>query len=177
MDCDESLRKAAEALELPPLASIWADLVSHLGRTLNIDWAFVAKLLPGAETKLETLAAWHRGHSVRDLDYQLTVPIDDPLTLDVCVHACNARKHVQSAWLKRVKAESFGQIKLVGSFGQTRGVLAIAHGQALERPDRIESMLRIYGLKATVELERQLADERFYSQLLDGLRRPDVQQH
>jgi hypothetical protein len=116
-------------------------------------------------------------HFVEDLDYQLTVPFDDPLTLDLCVHVCNARKHLQNAWLKRVKAQSFGQIKLIGSLGQARGVLAIAHAQRLERADQIESMLRIYASKATVELERELADERFYCQLLDTLQRPAVQPH
>lgn len=80
-----------------------------------------------------------------------------------------------------MKALSFGQIKLIGSLGQARGVLAIAHAQRLEPADHIESMLRsmlrIYASKATVELERELADERFYCQLLDMLQRPAVQQH
>jgi hypothetical protein len=173
---DDLLRKAAEVLELPPVASLWDDLVSHLGRALGVDWVFVAKLLPGTETNLRTFSAWHRGRPVEDLDYQLTVPFHDPLVPDGFVHVCDAREHLDNAWLKRVKAESFGQIKLIGSIGQAQGVLAIAHGQPLEGPDQIESMLRIYAFKASVELEREASDERFYCQLLETLQRPAVQQ-
>src|SRR3954447_25439031 len=176
MNGGELLRQAAEALEMPSAASIWGDLVSHLGRTLNVDWAFVGKLLPGVETKLGTLAARYRGHPVEDLDYQLTAPFDDPMMPNLCVYPYNARKHLPNAWLKRVRAQSFGQIKLIGPLGQARGVLAIAHGQALENAEVVESMLRIYAFKATVELERELADERFYCQLLDTLQRPIPQQ-
>ncbi|MFL6415159.1 MAG: hypothetical protein ACJ74Y_05750 [Bryobacteraceae bacterium] len=174
---DELLRKAAEALQLVPATSIWDDLVSHLGRTLNVDWVFIAKLLPGAETKLRTLAAWNRGHPVEGLDYQLDVPFDDPSMPNLCVYVSNARKHVQNPWLKLVKAQAFGQIRLIGRLGQARGMLAIAHDQALERSDLVEAILRIYAFKAIVELERELADERFYSQLLDTLQRPAPEQH
>src|SRR5436853_4461653 len=93
----ELLRQAAEALEMPYVASIWDDLVSYLGRTLSVDWAFVAKLLPGVETKLGTLAARYRGHPVEDLDYQLSVPFDDPSMPNLCVYPCNARKQLQNA--------------------------------------------------------------------------------
>lgn len=177
IDSNNLLRKAAEALELLPVASIWDDLVSHLGRTLNIDWVFIAKLLPGAEAKLQILAAWHRGRPVEDLDYQLSVPFDDPLMPHLCVYVSNARKHLQNPWLKRVKAQAFGQIKLIGSLGQARGVLAIAHAQALESAELAEAILRIYAFKAVVELERELADERLYSQVLDTLQHPSPQQH
>jgi len=168
MNSDELLRKAAEALELVPIESVWDDLVTHLGHTLNVDWAFVSKLLPGTETKLQTLAAWHRGRPVQDFEYQLTAPFDDTPAQDLCVHVRDARNHVPNSWLKRVKAESFGQIKLIGSLGQVRGLLGIAHSQPLERADLVEAVLRIYAFKAVIELERELADERFCRQLLDS---------
>src|SRR5437763_632580 len=74
---DELLGKAAEALELVPAPSIWDDLVSHLGRTLKVDWVFIAKIHPGAETRLRTLAARHRGQLVENFEYQLSSPFDD----------------------------------------------------------------------------------------------------
>jgi hypothetical protein len=171
MDGDELLGRSAEALELiPAAASIWNALVSHLGCTLKVDWVFIAKLHPSAETKLRTLAALHRGHLVEDFEYQLGIPLDDPLMPNTGVYVSDAPKHLQNPWPKRVKAEAVGYIKLIGSLGQTRGMLAIAHGQALESAELIEAILRIYAFKAVVELERELADERFYSQMLDTLK-------
>ena len=81
---------------------------------------------------------------------------------------------LQNVWLKRVRAKSFGQVKLVGSLGQTWGALGFAHSKALESADLAEAMLRIYGYRAAAELERELADERFYTDLLDALQGPIV---
>jgi hypothetical protein len=166
INSDELLRNAAEALELVPAASLWDHLVAHLGRTLKVDWVFIGKLHPGAETKLRTLAAWHRGHVVEDFRYELGMPLDDPSMPSLGVYISNARKHLQNPWLKGVKAEAFGHIKLIGSLGQARGMLAIAHAHALESAELVEAILRIYAFKAIVELERELSDERFYSQIL-----------
>jgi hypothetical protein len=174
MSGDRLLRKAAEALELSPIESFWDDLVSHLGRTLSVDWVFVAKLLPGTETRLQTLAAWHRGHPVQDFDSEFIVPFDKPLANGVSVHIREARDHVQHAWLKRVRAEAFGQVKLISPLGQARGLITIAHSRPLERASEIESLLRIYAFKAVVELERECAYDRFYSQLLNTLQAPAV---
>ncbi len=174
MNSNELLRKAAEALELVPGVSIWAELVSHLGRVLGVDWTFVAKFLPGSETKLRTLAVWHRGRPVENFEYELKVAFDEMPAQTSGIYAKEAGKHIQNAWLKRVKAESFGQSKLVGSLGQTWGLLAFAHSQPLEFAAEVEAMLRIYAFKACVELERELADERYYCQLLEKLQRPAV---
>ncbi len=168
MNNNELLHQAAEALELIPIEDIWGELVSHLGRTLNVDWTVAAKLLPGVDTKLETLAASRRGHLVQEFEYDLTFAFDQSAQ-DACVYACGAQTLVRSTWLKRVKAESFGQITLKGSLGQARGVLAIAHSEPLADTSQIESILRIYAFKASIELERELADERFYREILEML--------
>jgi hypothetical protein len=174
MNSVDLLRKAADALELAPSADTWDALVSHLGRALNVDWVFVTRLLPDTETKLRTLAAWHKGKPIQDFEYQLSVSLDDLLPQGISVHVRDAWRHVQNAWLKRVKAEVFGQIKLKGSVGQTRGMLAVAHPEALQSAQQIESMLRIFAFKATVELERELLDERFYCELLETIRGPGL---
>jgi len=177
INSDELLRSAAEALELLPASSIWDDLVTHLGRTLKVDWVFIAKLHPGAEVELCMLAALHRGQLVRDLEYPLSVPFDDPSMPNLGVYVTNARKHVQNPWVKQVKAEAFGHVKLIGSLGQARGILAIAHPEELESGELVGAILRIYAFKAIVELERELADEHFYSQMLNALRRSAPEQH
>jgi hypothetical protein len=173
MNSVDLLREAADALELAPSADIWDALVSHLGRALNVDWVFAAQLSPHTETKLRTLAAWHRGKPIQNFEYELSVSLDDLLPQDISIHVSGAWRHVQNAWLKRVKAEVFGQIKLIGSAGQTRGMLAVAHSEPLQSAQHIESLLRIFAFKATVELERELLDERFYRELLETIRGPN----
>lgn len=170
MNSNALLRAAADVLELAPRETIWADLVSGFSRTLGIDWVFVAKFLAGSEMKLRTLAASRRGRPVENFEYELTAPFDGSPAQATRIYPTEAGKYLQNAWIERVKAESFGEIRLVGRLGQAWGVLAVAHSRTLESPAQVDAMLRIYAFKATVELEREDADERFYSQLLDGLK-------
>jgi hypothetical protein len=172
MNSNEFLRHAADALELPSAVSIWDDLVAHFGRALGVDWAFIGRFLRGSETKLRTLAAWHRGRVMDDFEYELLGPFDVTPAQAPRVYVSDVSNNFQNAWLKRVRAKSFGQIKLVGSLGQTLGALSFAHSMTLGSADHVEAMLRIYGYRAAAELERELADEHFYTELLDTLQRP-----
>jgi hypothetical protein len=166
----ELLLKAADALHLAPAQSIWTELVSHLARALAVDWVFIAKFLPASETKGRTLAAWYRGRPAEDFEYELNNQFNDLGAQAAVVYASGAGGHVHNAWLKRARAEAYGHVKLVGSLGQAWGVLALAHSAALESPSKVEAMLRIYAFKASVELEREIGDERFYGQLVQNLR-------
>jgi hypothetical protein len=175
MNCNELLRHAADALELVSAGSIWDDLVAHFGRALSVDSVLIGRFLPGSETKLRTLAAWHRGRAIAALEYELPVPFDVLRAQNPRVYVSNnIPDDLQNVWLKRVRAKSFGQVKLVGSLGQTWGALGFAHSKALESAGHAEAMLRIYGYRAAAELERELADERFYTQLLHTLQRPPL---
>jgi hypothetical protein len=174
MNSNELLREAADALELVSAGSIWDDLVAHFGRALGVDSVLIGRFLPGSETKLRTLAAWHRGRAIAGFEYELPVPFDVLPAQDSRLYVSDVPDHFQSVWLKRVRAKSFGQIKLLGSLGQTWGALGFAHSKALECADQAEAMLRIFGYRAAVELERELADERFYTELLNTLQRPTV---
>jgi hypothetical protein len=163
MNNNELLRQAAEALELVSAANIWNDLAAHFGRALGVDWVLIGRFLPRSETKLRTLAAWHRGQAVAAFEYELPFPFGVAPAQDPRVYVSEARNDIQDVWLKHVSAKSFGQVKLVGSLGQTWGALGFAHPKLLESLDRAEAMLRIYGYRAAAELERELLDERFYT--------------
>jgi len=174
MNSNELMHQAAQALELVSAGTIWDDLVAHFGRALAVDWVLIGRFLPGSETKLRTLAAWHRGRAMAAFEYELPVPFGVEPAQDARVYVSGVRNYFQNVWLKRVRAKSFGQVKLVGSLGQTWGALSFAHSKPLEFTDVAEAMLRIYGYRAAAEFERELADERFYTELLDTLQRPRV---
>jgi hypothetical protein len=169
MNCNELLRHAADALELVSAGSIWDDLVAHFGSALGVDWVLIGRFLPGSETKLRTLGAWHRGRAMAAFEYELPVPFGVAPAQDPRVYVSDVRNRLQNVWLKRVRAKSFGQVKLVGSLGQTWGALGFAHSKPLEFADVAKAMLHIYGYRAAAELERELSDDRFYTDLLDAL--------
>jgi hypothetical protein len=166
---DEFLQVAAAAMALPTVASMWEDLVSHLGRALRVDWIFIAELPPAPGVAVNTLAAWHEGKIVSNFRFPVELTAeDDRLVGDVCLCTCDAQEHLPHAWLEQIKAQAFGRVSLRDSFGRARGVLVIAHSQRLENGDRINALLRIFAFKAATELERALEDEYLYRELLEA---------
>lgn len=171
MNAAELLQRAAVAATMSPSINIWPNLVTDLAGTIHADWALVGKLLPGSQTLARTLAVCHRQKIVENFDYSIDPsPSPNRQSGDIHLYAGAASGQLRRAWLKRVRAEAFGEVTLIDSLGQARGILAFAHPQPLEREDLIAPVLKIFALKAAVELERELADDRFYRELLDGLR-------
>ena len=167
----ELLKKAAVALTLPATAKIWQDLVSLLGTSLTVDWAFLAEIKPGEKPIAQTLAAWHRGNLIPTVEYPFErLPEDDPFSRDICWYPSAAHKRLPNAWLKQVRAEGFGRASLFDSLGRLRGLLVIAHSQPLQGLDRIEALVRIIAFRAAADLERLLPDEHFYKELLEDAR-------
>jgi two-component system, sensor histidine kinase and response regulator len=165
------LVKAATALTLPTTATMWEDLVSVLGSSLNVDWILLVELPVARNTVAHTLAAWHRGKIVPSFDYAFErLPEDDALTRDICLYSNTAQKELPNAWLKQVQAKAFGRASLFDSLGRLRGLLVIAHSQPLQDADGVEAVLRIFAFRAATELERALADEHFYHELLEDAR-------
>ncbi|HEY7305068.1 MAG TPA: hypothetical protein VH601_13180 [Bryobacteraceae bacterium] len=169
----ELLQKSAAVAAMSPSINLWEDLVTRLAQALQVDWAFVGKLLPGSHSAVRTLAVCYREKIIENFEYQVdTNPARDLQSGDIRLCLKQACNHVPSEWVKQVKAEAFGEATLIDSLGQSRGILAFAHSRPLEREDLIGPVLKIFAFKAAVELERELADDRFYRELLNGLLRP-----
>lgn len=107
-----------------------------------------------------------------NFEYQSETAPEPDLQLGMRVHFNEARKPFRSIWLKRVQAETFGEVFLVNSMGSACGVLAIAHSERLEHTDLMESVLQIFAFKAAIELEREIAETDFYRDLLQTLKGP-----
>ena len=168
MNSGEMFEKAAAALTLPVTGTVWQDLVSSLGDALNVDWTLLVELPPGGDSAAHTLAAWHQGKIVPNFEYPFErVPEDDAMSRETCLYASAAQTYLRNSWLKEVKAEAFGRASLFDPLGRLQGILVIAHSQPLQHADRIEVVLRVFAFKAATELERALADEHLYHELLE----------
>jgi GAF domain-containing protein len=172
MNSGEMFEKAAAALTVPVTGTVWQDLVSSLGHALNVDWTLLVELPPGGESAAHTLAAWHQGKIVSNFEYPFErLPEDDAMSLETCLYPSAAQTYLPNSWLKEVKAEAFGRASLFDSLGRLRGILVIAHSQPRQDADRIEAVLRVFAFKAATELERALADEQLYRELLGDTRK------
>jgi hypothetical protein len=167
----DALRSAAAAVTLSASTDIWESLVSHLAEALRVDWALVGTLGSTEQKRVRTLAAWHRGSIASNFEYQIPAdPAPDLQSENMRLYLSEASRKLRSAWLKKARAEAFGEIILVTSLGRAFGALAIAHAQQLEDPDLVKSVLQIFALKAAVELERELEEENLYRDLLRQLK-------
>jgi hypothetical protein len=172
MNASELLQRAAAAMALPALGTIWEDLVSALGRALRVDWVLLGELPSGQDIVVQTLAVWHRGKIVPNFKYHYErIPEDDVLSHDLCLYPGAAQSRLPNAWLKQVRAQVFGRASLLDSLGRTRGILAIAHGRPLEHANLIEAALRVFAFKAAAELDRGLADEHLFLEFRETVQR------
>lgn len=158
---------------MSPSINIWQNLVTELAGAIHVDWVLVGKLLPGSQTMARTLAVCHRQKIVENFDYS-TDP-NPPRILqsgDIDLYTSAASSQLRRPWVRRVRAEAFGEVTLIDSLGQARGILAFAHPEPLEHEDLIAPALKIFAFKAAVELEREIRDNSLYGELLEGLRQP-----
>lgn len=171
MDSNDLLLSVADAVTMNPSAGFWEELMACLARALNVDWALVGRFIPGQQKIVRTLAAWHRGKIVPNFNFQIERDAESNLRSgSVRVYPRQANRQLRSAWLKKTRAEAFAEITVLDFLGVSLGILAVAHSQKIEETGQVQSVLRIFAFKAAVELERELADERLYGELLQTLK-------
>jgi hypothetical protein len=168
----ELLQKTAATVAMSATITVWEDLVTGLAEALHVDWALVGRFLPGSWSLARTLAARHREEIVENFEYPVESPDCAPQRGGMRLYLTKAFEHVRSEWVKQVKSEAFGEAILIDALGQAQGILAFAHSEPLKHEDLIGPVLQIFAFKAAVELEREVADNRFYRELVNGLRRP-----
>lgn len=131
-------------------------LVIELSDILNCDYGLIAEVDKESSTA-NILALSADGKIVDNFSYSLVgTPCADVSNTGVCFFP----KDVQDLYpddhiLKEINAEAFVGIGLVNSNNECIGLLEVLNRSPIEDSEFKESMLRIFGSRASAEIERQ----------------------
>ena len=165
---DDALRAAALAVSGAYGESAFAELVRYLATLLHVEVAFVARHDPAAEPDMRMMAMVCDGQAVPQGHYALeTSPCARVLGRGFLAIATGLCARFPDDYNARVTGmDSYAGYPLFDRQGRALGTVGVASRRPLANPERIESMLQIFAVRAGAELEQLRA--------LDALRQSEA---
>jgi len=155
---EESLQDIAQSVTASTGEVFFQGLVQELGSTLEVDYAFVGRLIGAECDRVQTVALFGEVPLLADADYDLVgTPCEQIVRQRILCFYPQATQQLfpNSPLLKEMQIESYMGVPLILSNGDPIGVLAIMGRSAITDPTLAESMLKIFAARAAAELERQ----------------------
>lgn len=160
---EEALRHVALGVSAATGGEVFEAIARYLARSLNADFAFVSRV-SGPE-QLSTLALYHAGQLYPNVTYALEgTPCRDVLGKAFhLVESDLTERYAGDESLAQFQLDSYAGYPLFASDGRPLGLIAVAHSRALPERSRVESVLRIFSVRAAAELQRLDAEASYRS--------------
>ncbi|MDO8905601.1 PAS domain S-box protein [Hydrogenophaga sp.] len=158
---DEALRSAALEVASARSDSVFEQMVRLLTSLLQVEMACLARLTPEAPHSLQVLAMERDGQLLHDaLRHVPGTACEAVLGKAFQIHTHDLPSRFPNDVELRAQCfESYAGFPLTASDGTPLGVLSVASRRALTDVERIESVLKVFAVRATAELERLHASE------------------
>lgn len=157
---EETLRNISAGVSATTGEAFFRSLVGYLAKALDADCAFVGELVGENRETIRTIAVWANGELRGNFEYELA---GTP-----CEHVVGREVHsypqgVQTEFpgdrlLAEMGAESYVGSPVFDSADRPLGVAAVVDSKVLENPKLAETMLQIFAVRASAELERRRAE-------------------
>jgi PAS domain S-box-containing protein len=156
----ESLRLAAEGVATPGSGNIFRELVKHLAIALDVDHAFIGVLVPGSADTVHVISGYFFRQYNDDFTYELhDTPCENVIGQQFRYYPEHVQELFADPHIRELETEGYAGIPLYDSRGGVLGLMAIADRQSLRDRSLTESLLKIFSVRAAVELERRNADQ------------------
>jgi len=154
---DDALRSIAQGTASTASRDFFASLVQHLASALQVRYAFVTECTDLARTRLRTHAFWKGDALAGNVEYDVA---GGPCAAVVLGEASSHARNLCDLFpddpaLRKLNAESYVGIPLIGSSGSVIGHLAVMHDGPMEATAMNMQILQIFAARAGVELERE----------------------
>jgi len=158
---DEALRSAALEVASARSDSVFEQMVRLLTSLLQVEMACLARLAPEAPHSLQVLAMERDGQLLHDaLRHVPGTACEAVLGQSFQIHTHDLHSRFpHDVELRAQCFESYAGFPLTAADGTPLGVLSVASRRTLTDVERIESVLRVFAVRATAELERLHASE------------------
>lgn len=149
---------------LPLGGDFFQQLTKIIADILDVDFAVMGKFDGYQKNKIEALAIYHRGEFLDSLTYSLD---GSPCATVVGKQFETYATGVQDIFpdftlLKTLGVDGYAGTPLFNSAGQPIGLLAVLNEIPLVHIKKIKTILEIFGVRASLELERSDQEERIH---------------
>ncbi len=161
IDLENILRDIARGITAAVGDAFFRSLAEYLAKALNADFVIIGELSKKTLDSIKTIAVRIHGKPADNFEYSLThTPCENVVKQKLrCFPRGVQSRFPQNAKLKEWGIESFIGAPLFDSAKRVIGVITVMDNKPLENPDMAESLLRIYAVRASAELERRQSDE------------------
>jgi DNA-binding NtrC family response regulator/PAS domain-containing protein len=142
--------------------AFFRSLVRHLAAALAADFVLVGVLQPGGE-RIKTLAAYGNGADAADLEYELAgTPCANVIEKRLCSYPRGIqRMFPRDLMLADMGAEGYVGSPMIDSNGRCLGLVCALTRQPLQHAKLAETVLQIFAVRASSELERKNNEDAF----------------
>lgn len=132
-------------------------LTNRLAEALKADQVLVSELLAQQPECLRTIAAIVDGRVSESFEYRLSgTPCENVLGRKICVYPDRVTEQFpEDRQLIEQNIEGYAGAPLFASSGEPLGLLAALFRRRITDPGMVESVLRVFSIRAAAELERR----------------------
>ncbi|MBI5181168.1 MAG: GAF domain-containing protein, partial [Nitrospirae bacterium] len=136
-------------------------LVQHITQILDVDYAFVGKLIGKENERVRTIAVCARGKIAEDFEYYLTdTPCYNVIQTSPCCYPSNIQRlFPKDKMLTDMGVESYIGTPLFNSKGHVMGLLVLLHTKPLTNINIAKSLFKICAVRTAAEMERKQTEE------------------
>jgi two-component system, cell cycle sensor histidine kinase and response regulator CckA len=156
---EETLRTAAFAVSSAEDESLFRELVRYLAEILDVDGAFVATPSPSDPGQLSMRALYLNAAVRENFSYPLAdSPCETVVAREFRIYPSRLTDMFpMDVLIREQRLEGYAGYPLTDSHGKPLGLISIIARRPLEHPEFIESVLKIFAVRAAAELERSQA--------------------
>ena len=158
---EQALRRAALAVSKGGGPHVYEALIAELADILDVDVAFVAVFDDVARTHMRSLAAWLDGRPLRNFSYALSgTPCAQVVGRDFrYVEKGVCEQSAPDTIFAAKGMDSYAAYPLFAASGEPLGLLVTMNRTAMADPVLAESMLKIFAVRISAEIERGRGEE------------------
>ncbi len=155
------LRNIAVGVSAATGEAFFKSLALYLAEMLQVDYALIGELVEGNESQIQTRAIAAHGKIQDNIVYNLKgTPCEKVVGREPCYFPSNiCQRFPEDKVLIEMGVESYLGMPLFDSKMNPLGLIAILNREPLSNEDMAKSMLQIFAIRASAELERLQAEK------------------
>jgi PAS domain S-box-containing protein len=158
---EDALRSAALAVSSAHGATVFQELARYLATTLRVDGALISAPQQERPRNMRVRAFYLDGETRENFDYPIAgTPCEKVFARGVQIYPRRLKETFPAnAEFAKLGFESYAGFPLTGAGGQPLGLIATVSRRPIDDPEFVESVLKIFAVRASAELERMQAEE------------------